>query len=217
MWRRHKQMANVYWTLGVSALNIPFMSWSRYSSWPRAVLHAALILAAPVAALADGLSAHDAQTALGRGAVAWDVRVAPSALIPGAVQVAPAAVQRWLQEGGSASLAAAVSAAGLDLSRDVVIYGVAGDAQAQALHDGLARLASGRVRWLVGGIDEWQAAGLPTVARAAQRLPVPQHLVELAPARGAMAAARLRRGEPAGPVPPVLPALAAAVVGGSGG
>lgn len=206
-------MANVYWTLVVSALNIEPMSWSRHLFCLRAVWHAALIWLAPAAALADGLSAHDAHAALGRGAVAWDVRMAPAALIPGAVQVAPAAVQRWLQGGDSTSLAAAVSAVGLDLSRDVVIYGVAGDVQAQALHDGLARLASGRVRWLVGGIDEWQAAGLPTVARAAQRLPVPQYLVDLAPAHGAMVAAGLRRGEPFGPVPPVL----AAAVGDSGG
>lgn len=206
-------MANVYWTLVASALNIAFMFRFQNVFCLRAVWHAALIWLAPAAALADGLSAHDAQAALGRGAVAWDVRVAPSALIPGAVLVAPAAVQRWLQGDGRASLAAAVSAAGLDLSRDVVIYGVAGDAQAQALHDGLALLASGRVRWLVGGIDEWQAAGLPTVARAAQRLPVPQHLVDLAPARGAMAAAGLRRSELARPVQPVL----AAAVGGSGG
>ena len=120
-------------------------------------------------------------------------------------------MQRWLQGEGSAGLARAVSAAGIDLSRDVVIYGAAGDAQAQALHDGLARLASGRVRWLVGGIDEWQAAGLPTVARPAQRLPVPQHLVDLAPpAPGAMAAAALRRSEPARPV-------LAAMVDGAGG
>ena len=184
---------------------------SRYPSRLRAALHAALIWAAPAAVMADGLSAHDAQTALGRGAVAWDVRAAPATLIPGAVQVAPAAMQRWLQGEGSAGLARAVSAAGIDLSRDVVIYGAAGDAQAQALHDGLARLASGRVRWLVGGIDEWQAAGLPTVARPAQRLPVPQHLVDLAPpAPGAMAAAALRRSEPARPV-------LAAMVDGAGG
>ena len=180
---------------------------------PRAALLAALTWAAPVLALADGVSAHDAQAAIGRGAVAWDVRVAPAALIPGAVQVAPVDIQAWLEGKGSASLARAVSAAGIDLSRDVLIYGTAGDPRAQALHDGLAALASGRVRWVVGGIDEWQAAGLPTVAQAAQRLPVPQHLVDWAPTAGAqpsMAAAALRRSESARPV------LAAMVIGAGG-
>lgn len=196
MRRGHKQMANVYWTAHAKAPTIQPMNASRSISPLRAALLAALTWAAPAAVMADGLSAHDAHAALGRGAVAWDIRVAPAALIPGAVQVAPAAVQAWLKGDGSAALARAVSAAGLDLSRDVVIYGAAGDAQAQALHDGLSSLASGRVRWLVGGIDEWQAAGLPTVAQSVQRLPVPQHLVELAPTPGAMAAAALRRSEP---------------------
>ena len=179
----------------------------------RAALLAALTWAAPVAALADSLSAHDAQAALGRGAVAWDVRVAPAALIPGAVQIAPADLQAWLQGKGAASLARAVSAVGIDLSRDVLVYGTAGDPRAQALHDALATLASGRVRWLVGGIDEWQAAGLPTVAQAAQRLPVPQYLVDWAPVAGAppgMAGAALRRTEP------TRPGLASMVIGAGG-
>lgn len=179
----------------------------------RVALLAALTWAAPLAALADSLSAHDAHAAIGRGAVAWDVRAAPAALIPGAVRIATADLQAWLQGKDAASLAGAVSAAGIDLSRDVLIYGTAGDPRAQALHDALATLASGRVRWLVGGIDEWQAAGLPTAVQAAQRLPVPQHLVDWAPVAGAppgMAAAALRRTEPARPV------LASMVIGAGG-
>jgi 3-mercaptopyruvate sulfurtransferase SseA len=78
-----------------------------------------------------------------------------------------------------------VSTAGIDLSRDVVIHGAAGDPQAQALYAPLTSLASGRVHWLVGGIDEWQAAGLPTAAQASRRLPVPQRLVRRVPATGA--------------------------------
>lgn len=169
----------------------------------RAALLAVFAWAVPMAASADGLSAHDARAAMGRGAVAWDVRAAPAALIPGAVQIAPADLRAWLESKDPVPLARAVSAAGIDLSRDVLIYGTAGDARARAVHDGLAALASGRVRWLVGGIDEWRAAGLPTVAHAAQRLPVPQHLADLAPPGGAlpaMAAAALRRSEPARPV-----------------
>lgn len=200
---RHKQMANVYWTAFDVPATISFMLSLRASFRLHVVLLAALACGTPAAVFADGLSAHDARAAVARGSVVWDVRTAPPALIPGAVQVAPSAMQAWLQGGGTASLARAVSAAGIDLSRDVVIYGTAGDPRAQALHDALAGLASGRVRWLVGGIDEWQAAGLPTVAQPAQRLPVPQYLVELTPEAGAapaMAAAPLRRSEAARPV-----------------
>jgi 3-mercaptopyruvate sulfurtransferase SseA len=185
------------------------MTPSRPAKRLRAIAQAMLFWATAGVALADGLSAHDAQAALAGGAMAWDVREAPATLIPGAVQVTPVAMQRWLRGEGSAALAQAVSAAGLDLSRDVVIYGVAGDAQAQALHDSLTRLASGRVRWLVGGIDEWQAAGLPTVARPTQRPPVPQHLVDLAPAPGELAAPALRRSGPDRPVVAALVNVAA--------
>jgi hypothetical protein len=74
-----------------------------------------------------------------------------------------------------------------------VVYGNAGDPLAQSMLEALQRVASGRVHWLVGGIDEWQAAGLPTVAQVAPRLPVPQHLVARNTAAGEPAAATLRR------------------------
>jgi 3-mercaptopyruvate sulfurtransferase SseA len=158
-------------------------------------------LAAPAAVRADALSASAAQAALARGAVAWDVRSAPGVVIAGAVRAVPTDLQHWFDGGSSEALGRAVSTAGIDLSREVIVYGAAGDLRAQALHDGLVRLASGQVHWLVGGIDEWQAAGLPTTASAVQRLPVPQHLVLRASAAGApapaMAAHGLRRSEPA--------------------
>ena len=172
---------------------------------------AAVVLAvSALAARADALSAVGAQAALARGAVAWDVRAAPDAVIPGAVQAATVDVRRWLEGQGTEWLERSVSAAGIDLSRAVVLYGAPGDLHAQALHDGLTRLASGRVFWLVGGIDEWQAAGLPTAAHLAQRLPVPQRLVPR-PLTGSghgseMAAPGLRRSEPALPTTPLATA-----------
>jgi len=153
-------------------------------------------LLAPTLARADAVSAAAAQAALARGATAWDVRSGAGSVIPGTVRLPSADLQSWLDGQGSHWLERAVSAAGIDLSRDVVVYGAAGDPRAQTLHDGLTRLASGRVHWLVGGIDEWQAAGLPTAAGPAQRLPVPQRLVLWAagddPSKAEMAAAGLR-------------------------
>ncbi|MES2958559.1 MAG: rhodanese-like domain-containing protein [Pseudomonadota bacterium] len=156
--------------------------------------------ASALGAQAESLSAAATHAALARGALAWDVRSAPAAVIPGAVQAAPGDVQRWLEGQGAQWLEQAVSAAGIDLSRDVVLYGAAGDPQAQALHQRLTRLASGRVHWLVGGIDEWQAAGLPTAAQTTRRLPVPQRLVPHAQVEGGqsaseMAAPGLRRSD----------------------
>jgi len=181
---------------------------------PTRIAAAALAVAAlfaPALARAEALSAADAQAALAGGATAWDVRSGAGSVIPGTARVASTDLQRWLDGQGSHWLERAVSAAGIDLSRDVVVYGAAGDPRAQALHDGLTRLASGRVYWLVGGIDEWQAARLPTAAGPTQRLPVPQRLVPWAAGEGGssagMAAASLRHSAPA------LPATTVATAG----
>jgi 3-mercaptopyruvate sulfurtransferase SseA len=151
-------------------------------------------------ASAGPLSAVDARQAIAAGALVWDVRAtaAPGAVLPSAVWLPAGAALKALARGDVAALASVVSAAGLDLSRDVVVYGRAGDPDAQALEAALAPWAPGRVHWLVGGIDEWQAAGLPTASAPVTRLPVPQHFVvarAAAPGGDAPAAASLRRSE----------------------
>jgi thiosulfate/3-mercaptopyruvate sulfurtransferase len=166
----------------------------------RAALSVLALSVLPLAAQADVLSAAQAREALARGATAWDVRsAAPAQRLPGTAQ---ADLTAWGRGGGVAALAAAVSDAGIDLSRDVVLYGAAGDARAQALLAALKPVASGRVMWLVGGIDEWQAAGLPTASQASVRLPVPQRLVALQPAlvSAQPAAAALRQSATASPL-----------------
>jgi 3-mercaptopyruvate sulfurtransferase SseA len=160
---------------------------------------AALAALGPMPSWADAISAAQAREALAHGATAWDVRAQGERLLPGAAR---ADLSAWQRGGGLAAIEAAVSAAGIDLSRDVVIYGAAGDAQAQALVRTLQPVAGGRVHWLVGGIDEWQAAGLPTATQGTARLPVPQRLVALQPERAgaAPAGAALRQSATASPL-----------------
>lgn len=164
------------------------------------LLSLAVSLAWPLAAQANPLGAAQARDALERGAQAWDVRTgAQASLLPGAAR---ADLRAWERSGALDDLARAVSAAGVDLSRDVVVYGTAGDARAQSLVAALTQVATGQVHWLVGGIDEWQAARLPTQAQATVRWPVPQHLVARPASEPASepavepAAATLRRSTP---------------------
>ena len=149
-----------------------------------------LVLAAGLSfpALCEPLSALAAQQALRRDAVAWDVRSHATSRLPGAVAIDRAALHRWLASADVAALQLAVSAAGIDLSREVVVYGDAGDSAAQRLVESLGGLATGRVHWLVGGVTEWTLAGFPLVApavaghaAAATRLAVPQQLVARQP------------------------------------
>lgn len=151
------------------------------------------------------LSAPAAEEALSHGALAWDVRSAGQAGLPGAVRVDAAQLSAWLQQRDLPALEAALSAAGLDLSREVIIYGDAGDARAAALAGSLQRLSPGRVRWLVGGAQEWAMTGRALHAAAAGPLrhPVPQRLVDSSAAAARMAGAALRDARAA----PLLAAL----------
>ncbi|MDN3922199.1 rhodanese-like domain-containing protein [Roseateles violae] len=128
-------------------------------------------------ARADLLSAPAAEAALGDGALAWDLRAQAAAGLPGARRIEAAELERWLQRGDLAALEAAVSRAGLDLSRDIVIYGEPGDLRAQALLASLQPLARGRLHWLVGGASEWAMSGRALSTASGVRHPVPQRLV----------------------------------------
>ncbi len=149
------------------------------------------LLALSGIAHADSLSAPAADDALQQGAMAWDVRSTAATGLPGALRVEPALLDAWLEHHDLAALQTAVSRAGLDLSRDVVVYGEAGDTRAQALVDSLQTLSPGRVHWLVGGSTEWAMTGR-ALAPLGSHLPVPQRLVALTSAGGHMASASLR-------------------------
>jgi 3-mercaptopyruvate sulfurtransferase SseA len=146
------------------------------------------------AARADDLSAAAADAALSGGAPARDVRgSADAGALPGARRIDAQALQAWLQQRDLAVLQDAVSRAGLDLSRDLVVYGEAGDPVAQALVDSLQGLSRARVHWLVGGAREWTMTGRALRPLAVGHAPVPQHLVlQAREGSGRMAAAALR-------------------------
>lgn len=139
----------------------------------------ALVLAAASAVLparADVLSAHAAQQAVARGAIVWDVRSESryaAGHLPGAVGAA------WTGGESLSALERTVSEAGIDLSREVVVYGEPGDPAARQLYTELQRVAPGRVHWLVGGAQEWVMSGQALTQAASVRAPVPQRLVLL--------------------------------------
>jgi 3-mercaptopyruvate sulfurtransferase SseA len=151
------------------------------------------LLAAPAqAGQSRAVSADDAQSAVAQGAYVVDVRSALAFAhghLPQAASLRSDAAQLPLQD-----LATVLSKAGIDSSRTVLVVGDAGDANAQALWERLASVASGRVLWLVGGVPEWQMRGHVLTTAVASRFPVPQFLVsfEAPPDASRMAGSRVR-------------------------
>jgi 3-mercaptopyruvate sulfurtransferase SseA len=123
---------------------------------------------------ASAVSADDAHTALAQGAFVVDVR-SQQAFAAGHLAQA-ACLPRDAAQLPLSSLAALLSQAGVDSSRTVLVMGDAGDANAQALWQRLAQVSSGRVLWLVGGVQEWEMRGHALTTQPASRLPVPQFL-----------------------------------------
>jgi len=161
----------------------------------------AAALFASAGARADALSAADSATALAQGAMAWDVRATTTQGtpgLPGALHIDAAALDAWLAHHDLGALEAAVSQAGIDLSRDLVVYGEPGDARAQALVASLRNISRAQVHWLVGGATEWAMSGHPLSPLTAHA-PVPQHLLvasQQPAAASHMAAATLRATAP---------------------
>ncbi len=180
----------------------------------RSSLSCAALLTATLGVQAEPLDAAAAQQALARGAVAWDLRAEGRDLLPGAVRVDAVALRRWLDFGDVPALAAAVSAAGINLAAEVLLYADTDDGFTAQTAQRIGELSRGRVHWLAGGAPAWGAAGLPTSARPAQRLPLPQRLVLVKPPqaltdntaptladaarRSAQTVAFLRQGDSAG-------------------
>jgi thiosulfate/3-mercaptopyruvate sulfurtransferase len=124
----------------------------------------------------DMVGATEVSAALRRGAIVWDVRGADDYAkghIPGAVNIGnPGNVLRNPNTEDflpTAQVEKLLNDAGIDLSKEIIVYGRMGDPTA---HFGLLTVRhfggkKGKV--FHGGLDEWQAAGQP-VAREATRL-----------------------------------------------
>lgn len=143
------------------------------------VLAATLLGLAGVCAAQTPVSADAAAQAIARGAAVVDLRTsADYALghLPRAVSVPEAAAA-----GDRDALQTLVSRHGIDLSREVVVVGQPGDGAAAHFQARLARYATGRVHWLVGGTHEWALSGRPLSTEAHTAAPVPQYLVALQP------------------------------------
>ncbi len=186
-----EHLTTLYWTLPQRLRTVaPMLKFL-----PRFLLALTSGLIAATTALAGpalAVSADDAQAAVSQGAYVLDVRSAAqyaSGHLPSAALLPSDSAQRPLNE-----LAGLLSAAGADSSRILLIVGEAGDANAQALWQRLASVASGRVLWFVGGVQEWQMTGRPLSQDVVAQKAVPQFLTpfEVQPSKASMAGGRVR-------------------------
>jgi 3-mercaptopyruvate sulfurtransferase SseA len=192
----------------LARLAVAGLAWASAAASAQGVAQS-LVVPAPGVQVAQPVSAALAQQRIAAGAAVWDVRAQADAHLPGAVRLDAASVQRWLLHGDLSALSAAATEAGLNLSADVLVYGDAGDALAQAISQRLPNVVRGQVHWFVGGVAEWRALGLPTQAQADRRLALPQRLSAWLPAKEAAAApasASLRRTADAAPAASLLTA-----------
>ncbi len=182
----HEHLITLYWTLRHTLRTVCRMMKSI------ALLFAVFLSQLAHAGQASAVSADDAHSAIAQGAFVVDVRGARAFAVghlPQAAALPTDAAVMPLQ-----NLAALLSQAGVDSSRTVLVVGDAGDANAQALWQRLTKVTSGRVLWLVGGVQEWQMRGFALTTALNTRAPVPQFLTSFeAPASAnRMAGSRVR-------------------------
>jgi rhodanese-related sulfurtransferase len=193
MWNSSEHLTTLYWTLLHSLRRVrPIMKI--LARLTLTFVTTALTGFTALAGQALAVSADDAQVAVSQGAYVLDVRSAAQfskGHLPAAARLPSDAAQRPLNE-----LAALLSLAGADSSRTLLIVGETGDANAQALWQRLAQVASGRVLWLVGGVQEWRMMGKPLSQDTVAHKPVPQFLTPFeTPAVGSgMAGGKVRSG-----------------------
>jgi rhodanese-related sulfurtransferase len=201
--KRYELVISLYWTLELPGRTLHAMQKPNASSFfstaqaKRLALTAFLIGGALLGGMAragghEAVSADAAAQALAQGASVVDVRSESQFAqghLPGAARLAQGAGAY-----SSADLARAVSQAGVDLSRTVVVVGEPGDVNAQALWRTLSSYATGRVLWLVGGTTEWQMTGRALTTQLVAAKAVPQYLVLLdsQPSQARMAGQALR-------------------------
>ncbi|MFN0185201.1 MAG: rhodanese-like domain-containing protein [Aquabacterium sp.] len=115
-----------------------------------------------------------------RGAIVWDVRDTKSYAeghLPGSINMGDVAAilrdptrEDWLP---MAQLQEVLGRAGIDLyNREVIVYSRTGDPNPYWVQNGLRHFGAKASRVFHGGLDAWQAAGLPVSREAATRPPL---------------------------------------------
>ncbi len=139
-----------------------------------------LFLAAPAAfALGSIVDARFVANAMKRGAIVWDMRSTEAYFdghLPGAVTVGFIGTA-LLDEKSQLflpieTIAARLGDAGLDLQREVVVYGGGGSAWPYFAQFALEYFGARRVHVYHDGFDGWKAAKRPVSTAAVQRKPV---------------------------------------------
>jgi thiosulfate/3-mercaptopyruvate sulfurtransferase len=137
----------------------------------------ACLLTNSVVNATDMVDATEVAAALKRGAIVWDVRGADDYAkghIPGAVNIGNVAIV--LRNSNTedfiptAQVEKLLNDAGIDLSKEIVVYSRMGDPVAHLGLITVRHFGGKRGKVFHGGMDEWQAAGQP-VAKEASRLP----------------------------------------------
>ena len=129
------------------------------------------------------VDATEVGAAMQRGAILWDVRGAEEYAqghIPGAVNIGHvAAVLRNPNTEDLLPIARVqelLGTAGIDLSKEVVVYGRRGDPEAYYALTTVRHFGGKQGRVFHGGLDAWQAAGLPSSKEGTRLAPVKQTL-----------------------------------------
>jgi thiosulfate/3-mercaptopyruvate sulfurtransferase len=140
-----------------------------------------LLLVLPIVAQALGsvVDAKFVEKAAKRGAVVWDIRAASGydlGHIPGAINIGFVAealldpkTQQYLP---IETIAERLGAAGIDLKREIVVYGGAGSTYPYFTQFSLEYFGARRVHVFHQGIDGWRAAKKPVSTLPATRSPV---------------------------------------------
>ncbi len=135
-----------------------------------------------LAAIADRAGV---ERAVARGALVWDVRDAPDFVrghLPGAISIGDAVFALRDGSGGgflpAAGIEPLLASAGLDPSREIVVYGNRGSWQPYVARHALERVGARRVSVYDGGVEDWLAAGLALEDGPPRLRPAPVSLRE---------------------------------------
>lgn len=144
----------------------------------------ALLAAGAASAAAAIVDAAGVKAAIARGAIVWDVRAAPAyrkGHIPGAVNLGEVGVvlRNPVTEDfiDTAQIEKLFGQAGLDPSKEIVVYAERGSPNAHFGRYTLRHFGAGQVSVFHDGIEGWQAAGGAIETADAVRPPVAVRLV----------------------------------------